>query len=112
MVEEIVGIEAELGLDAVGDGEVLRQRHIVVEGMRTSVGINSCIANLAASGKSERPGARPSRRAGVQCASKDSIRCVGNLRSGLLTPRWYRGEPAGSTVIMSKTGVMRYGSYL
>ena len=37
MVEKVVSIEAELCFDALGNCEVLRQRHVVVEGMRTAV---------------------------------------------------------------------------
>src|SRR5258705_12495678 len=48
MVEEVVSIEAELCSDALGEREVLRHRHVVVEGTRTSVGINSYVANLSA----------------------------------------------------------------
>ena len=65
MVEEVVSVEAELRLDALGDGEVLRQRHVIVEGMRTAIGIDADIADLAASGQRERTGGRPRNGAGI-----------------------------------------------
>jgi len=55
MVENVVGIEAELRFDALGDGEVLRQRHVIVEGMRTAIGIKSGIADLAAARRVKGP---------------------------------------------------------
>ena len=61
MVEDVVGVEAELGLDAFSDGEILRQSHVIVEGMRAAIGINSDIADLAATRQHERTGNRPPR---------------------------------------------------
>src|SRR6266853_4213529 len=51
MVEDVVGIEAELRLEAFGNGESLRERHVVVEGMRTAHRIESRITDLATTGK-------------------------------------------------------------
>ena len=65
MVKNVVGIEAELRFDALGDGEVLRQRHVIVEGMRTAIGIKSCIADLAAARKGEGTRARSSKGARI-----------------------------------------------
>ena len=60
MVEEVVRIEAELRFDALGNGEVLGERHVVVEGMRTAMGIEADITDLPARGKSEGTGGRTS----------------------------------------------------
>src|SRR5579859_2086128 len=48
MVEHVIGVEPELGLDALREREVLRQRHVVKEGMRSAVGIESNVSDLAA----------------------------------------------------------------
>ena len=37
MVKQVVRIEAELRFEALRDVEVLRQRHVIIEGMRASI---------------------------------------------------------------------------
>ena len=54
MVEDIISIEAELKRNSFRDGEVFQQRHIIVERMRTAKRIESSVADLAATGKSQR----------------------------------------------------------
>src|SRR5271163_3206596 len=66
MVEQVVGIEAELRLNALGDGEGLRERHVIVEGVRTSQRIESGVADLAAPWKREDTRAWTRKRAGVE----------------------------------------------
>ena len=66
MVEHVVGIEAELRLDALGDGEVLRQRHIIVEGVGPPQRIEPSVADLAATRKREETRGRTRKRAGVE----------------------------------------------
>src|ERR1700747_3310280 len=66
MVEHVVGIESELRLDALGDGEILRERHVVVEGVRTSQRIESGVADLAGTWKSKNTRGWTRKRAGVE----------------------------------------------
>src|SRR5271154_2761994 len=66
MVEQVVGIEAELRLNALGDREGLRERHVVVEGVRTSQRIESGVADLAATWKRENTRGWTRKRAGVE----------------------------------------------
>ena len=70
MVEQVISIKAELSLNALGDGEALRERHVIVEGMRATIGVEADIADLAASGKSEWAGDRTGRPAGVAGAGE------------------------------------------
>src|ERR1700675_3459765 len=53
MVEHVVGIEAELRFDALGDREVLRYRHVIVEGMGPTIRKDPGAADLAATRKRE-----------------------------------------------------------
>jgi hypothetical protein len=57
MVEQVVGIEAELGLDALCNSEGLGKRHIIVERMRTAIRIVAYISDLSATRKSKHAGA-------------------------------------------------------
>src|SRR5260370_30523790 len=105
VVEEVVSIEAELCFDALRDDEVLRQRHVVVEGMRTPVGINSYVTNLSASGKNERTGDRPSERAGVHTN-------IGWRNLAAIRKRGNWGEPVGSTVLMTEPSRKRARAFV
>ena len=66
MVEHVVGIEAELRLNALGDREGLRERHVIVERMRASQRIESGVADLAAPWKREDTRGWTRKRAGVE----------------------------------------------
>src|ERR1043166_1023043 len=91
MVEHVVCVEAELRLDALGDGEVLRQRHVVIEGMRATKGIESSIPNLTASGKREWTGgwAREGARVNSSIGRREQV-AIGKCRNWI--------EPIGSTL--------------
>ena len=48
MVEQVVRVKAELRLETLRNVEVLRERHVIVEGMRASIRVESEIPDLAA----------------------------------------------------------------
>src|SRR5580704_7978419 len=108
VVEHVVGIEPELCLDTLGDGEILRERDVIVEGVRTAIGIETDIADLAASGKHERTGSRTCRLAGIACTTNIRGR-VRDFRKRL-TERRDWGEPEGAVGIVSDTRIQSSGS--
>src|ERR1700688_895590 len=78
--------------------------------MRTAIGIEAHVANLAASGKSKRTGGRTSRLAGVASAGNVSGR-VGDFRKGVLVQSCNRSEPERTRTILSNPGRERLVAY-
>src|ERR1039457_6424980 len=82
MVEDVVGVKAELRLDAFGNRETLRDCQVVVKCMRATQRVESRITDLAATGKRIWTGDGACERAGIKssvCGSQITV--VGKWRN-------------------------------
>src|ERR1700688_1503537 len=97
MVENVIGIEAELRSEPFGNNKGLRERHVVVERMRTAHRVKSRITDLAAARKRIWTGDRARERAGI-----NSGVCRGQVT--VVRERCNWRKPVGITTAIGHTG--------